>query len=181
MIPERRFVNQPIRSLQTMLRAIALFSDDYQRVIPDGIYGPETQRAVLTFQRNRGLPATGITNLETWDEIVRLYDQAMEMLSPPRTTAYEYQDEFPFTRGNTGARLIMAQCMLAQIAERYGCIFPPELSGSMDELMVNSLSEFQRINALPVSGKLDKATWKNLILQFALSEMLANRRRNRQP
>ena len=181
MIPERRFVNQPIRSLQTMLRAIALFSDEYQRIIPDGIYGPETQKAVVTFQRNRGLPATGITNLQTWDEIVKLYDEAMEVLSPPRTSDYEYPEEFPFTRGNTSARLKIAQCMLAQIADRYGCICPPELSGSMDALMVNSLSEFQRINALPVSGKLDKTTWKNLILQFALSEMLANRRRNRQP
>ena len=181
MIPERRFVNQPIRSLQTMLRAIALFNDAYQRIIPEGIYGPETQKAVVTFQRNRGLPATGITNLQTWDEIVKLYDEAMEALSPPRTSDYEYPEEFPFTRGNTSARLKIAQCMLAQIADRYGCICPPELSGSMDALMVNSLSEFQRINALPVSGKLDKTTWKNLILQFALSEMLANRRINRQP
>ena len=41
MISERRFVNQPIRSLQTMLRTIALFSDEYQRIIPDGIYRPE--------------------------------------------------------------------------------------------------------------------------------------------
>lgn len=92
MISERRFVNQPIRSLQTMLRTIALFSDEYQRIIPDGIYGPETQKAVVTFQRNRGLPATGITNLQTWDEIVKLYDEALEVLSPPRTTEYEYQE-----------------------------------------------------------------------------------------
>lgn len=177
MIPERRFVNQPIRSLQTMLRAIALFSDEYQRIIPNGIYGPETQKAVVTLQRNRGLPATGITNLQTWEEIVKLYDEAMEVLSPPRTTEYEYQEEFPFTQGNQSPRLKIAQCMLAQIAEQYCCICPPELSGSMDALMVNSLSEFQRMNALPVSGKLDKATWKNLVLQFALSEMIANRHR----
>ena len=177
MISERRFVNQPIRGLQTMLRTIALFSDEYQRIIPDGIYGPETQKAVVTFQRNRGLPATGITNLQTWDEIVKLYDEALEVLSPPRTTEYEYQEEFPFTRGNQSPRLKIAQCMLAQIAERYCCICPPELSGSMDELMINSISEFQRMNALPVSGKLDKATWKNLILQFALSEIIANRHR----
>lgn len=177
MIPERRFVNQPIRSLQTMLRTIALFSDEYQRIIPDGIYGPETQKAVVTFQRNRGLPATGITNQQTWEEIVKMYDEAILVLSPPRTTEYEYQEEFPFTRGNASARLKIAQCMLAQIAQRYSCICPPELSGSMDALMVNSISEFQQMNALPVSGKLDKATWKNLILQFALSEMLANRHR----
>ena len=180
MIQERRFFSQPIRSLQTMLRTIALYSDEYQRIIPDGIYGPETQKAVLTFQRNRELPATGITDLQTWEEIVKRYDEAVEALSPPRATEYEYQEEFPFSRGNSGARLKIAQCMLSELAQRYCCVCPPELSGSMDTLMINSISEFQRLNALPVSGKLDKATWKNLILQFALSEMVANRWRNRQ-
>ena len=61
MNPERTFYNQPIRSLQTMLRTIALFSDAYERIVPDGIYGPETQTAISTFQRKRGLPVTGIT------------------------------------------------------------------------------------------------------------------------
>ena len=36
MNQERSFYNQPIRSLQTMLRTIALFSDEYQRLVPDG-------------------------------------------------------------------------------------------------------------------------------------------------
>lgn len=33
---------------------------------PDGIFGPETTTAVLFFQRQNGLPATGIIDYETW-------------------------------------------------------------------------------------------------------------------
>ena len=77
MNQERQFYNQPIRSLQTMLRTISLFNDEYERIIPDGIYGPETQNAISTFQRNRGLPVTGITDRRTWEEIVRQYDEAL--------------------------------------------------------------------------------------------------------
>lgn len=177
MNPEREFYNQPIRSLQTMLRTIALFSDAYARIVPDGIYGPETQAAVSTFQRKRGLPVTGITNQQTWDEIVRMYDDAVRELSPAEPIDYEIQSEFPYTRGDHSARLKMAQCMLCEIADQYSCVCSPELSGSMDEMMVNSVSEFQNLSGLPVSGKLDKITWKNLVLQFAMAEIMNNRRK----
>lgn len=172
MNAERQFYNQPIRSLQTMLRTIALFSDEYERIIPDGIYGPETQNAINTFQRNRGLPVTGITDRRTWDEIVRKYDEATESLSPAQPVNFEKWNEFPYSRGDHGARIKMAQCMLCWIADRYACVCPPNDSGTMDEMMVNSVSEFQNLSALPVTGKLDKTTWKHLALQFTMAEMM---------
>lgn len=175
MNPERSFYNQPIRSLQTMLRTIALFSDAYERIVPDGIYGPETQAAISTFQRKRGLPVTGITNQQTWDEIVRMYDEAMEALEPPQPIDYELGSEFPFTRGDGGARVKIAQHMLVQIAERYSCVCAPTVSGTMDDVMINSISEFQRLSGLPIDGKLDKTTWKHLVLQFVMAEMMNNR------
>ena len=58
MRPPESFVGQPIRSLQTMLRVIAEDDPSHMRVIPDGIYGPETMAAVSTFQRKHGLPVT---------------------------------------------------------------------------------------------------------------------------
>ena len=178
MNPERTFYNQPIRSLQTMLRTIALFSDAYERIVPDGIYGPETQAAISTFQRKRGLPVTGITNQQTWDEIVRMYDEAMKALSAPQPIDYEVDSEFPFVRGDNSARLKMAQCMLCEIADRYACVCPPELSGKMDEIMINSISEFQNLSGLPMNGKLDKETWNQLVLQFAMAEMMKGRRKS---
>lgn len=178
MNPERTFYNQPIRSLQTMLRTIALFSDAYERIVPDGIYGPETQAAISTFQRKRGLPVTGITNQQTWDEIVRMYDEAMKALSAPQPIDYEVDSEFPFVRGDHSPRLKIAQCMLCEIADRYTCVCPPELSGKMDEIMINSISEFQNLSGLPMNGKLDKETWNQLVLQFAMAEMMKGRRKS---
>ena len=51
MRPDSSFVEQPVRSLQTMLRVIALDDGRYQNIIPDGIYGPDTFNAVTAFQR----------------------------------------------------------------------------------------------------------------------------------
>ena len=172
MNAERQFYNQPIRSLQTMLRTISLFNDEYERIIPDGIYGPETQNAISTFQRSRGLPVTGITDRRTWEEIVRQYDEAVVSLSPAQPVDFQMRNELPYSRGDHSARVKMAQCMLCWIADRYACICPPNDSGTMDEMMVNSVSEFQNLNALPVTGKLDKTTWKHLVLQFAMSQMM---------
>ena len=172
MNQERQFYNQPIRSLQTMLRTISLFNDEYERIIPDGIYGPETQTAISTFQRNRGLPVTGITDRRTWEEIVRQYDEAVVSLSPAQPVDFEMRNELPYSRGDHSARVKMAQCMLCWIADRYACVCPPNDSGTMDEMMVNSVSQLQNLNALPVTGKLDKTTWKHLVLQFAMSQMM---------
>ena len=159
-----------------MLRTIALFSDAYERIVPDGIYGPETLAAISTLQRKRGLPVTGITNQQTWDEIVRMYDEAMKALSAPQSVNYEVDSEFPFVRGDHSARLKIAQCMLCEIADRYACVCPPELSGKMDEIMINSISEFQNLSGLPMNGILDKETWNQLVLQFAMAEMMKSRR-----
>ena len=45
------YVGQPIRSLQTMLRTIAHVDETLLKLVPDGIYGPNTVQAVREFQR----------------------------------------------------------------------------------------------------------------------------------
>ena len=77
MRPPESFVGQPIRSLQTMLRVIAENDPTHVRLVPDGIYGPETTRAVSVFQRNHGLPVTGVTNQATWEAVVAVYEPAL--------------------------------------------------------------------------------------------------------
>ena len=69
MRPPESFVGQPIRSLQTMLRVIAEDDKGYITVVPDGIYGSTTMQAVSSFQRQHGLPVTGITDQATWETI----------------------------------------------------------------------------------------------------------------
>ena len=71
------FVGQPIRSLQTMLRVLAENDERYLTLIPDGIYGPETVRAVTNFQRQHGIPVTGVANQATWDAVVAAFEPAL--------------------------------------------------------------------------------------------------------
>ena len=56
------YVGQPIRSLQTMLRTIAHADETLLKIVPDGIYGPNTVQAVREFQRQNALPVTGETD-----------------------------------------------------------------------------------------------------------------------
>ena len=53
------YVGQHIRSLQTMLRTLAHADETLLKLVPDGIYGPNTVQAVREFQRQNGLPVTG--------------------------------------------------------------------------------------------------------------------------
>lgn len=56
-------VGAPVRSMQTMLRRLGY------AVIPDGVYEEQTMAAVMAFQKDHGLPVTGITDQATWDAI----------------------------------------------------------------------------------------------------------------
>lgn len=61
--------------LQTYLEAIAKEYPDWALpVTVDGIFGPQTERAVLALQRQYGIDPTGIVGAVTWDRIARLYN-----------------------------------------------------------------------------------------------------------
>ena len=49
------YIGKPIRSLQTMLRVIAAADEAIPQVVPDGIYGPDTEAAVTAFQARPGM------------------------------------------------------------------------------------------------------------------------------
>ena len=53
------YLGAPILSLQSMLAVLSKAGGELPSVIPDGVYGPETTRAVSAFQRQNGLPENG--------------------------------------------------------------------------------------------------------------------------
>ncbi len=163
----RTFWNQPIRSLQWMLRTIAQYEGDLDVLVPSGIYEPLTQIAVSKFQRSHGLPVTGITDYNTWNKVVQAYDEAIIMVSPAQSIDPEYQAVFPPAEGRYSPYLHLAQCMLFFLANFYHGVFQPETTGYMNATTRQSLGDFQRLCALPMTGKLDKRTWKYLAIHFA--------------
>ena len=169
MRPGESFVEQPIRSLQTMLRVIAEDDPRLPTVVPDGIYGPTTMNAVTAFQRQYGLPITGITDQPTWDQIVAVYEPALIRLDKAEPIEIIMDPGEVFRLGESNAYIYLLQSILTQLSNDNPTITPPDHNGVLDNATSEALAAFQFLAGLPPTGELDKITWKYLAKQFALS------------
>ena len=166
MVQEQSYYNKPVRSLQTMLRSIAMTDDLYQDVLPDGVFGPETASAVSAFQQNQGLPATGIADQETWEQIVAKYDVASVYTGDAWPLQLNIGIDDTFQKGDTHPYIHLIQSMLVTISAAFHATSTPIITGTMDEATVTSLSEFQHLCGLPITGVVDKLTWKHLAIHY---------------
>ena len=169
MRPSESFVEQPIRSLQTMLRVLAEDDRSLPTVIPDGIYGPNTMNAVTAFQRRQGVPATGIVDQQTWELVVESYEPALIRIGKATPIEIVLDPGEIFRFGDSSPYIYLLQGMLTQLSNDHPTINPPGNSGVIDEPTAASLTAFQILSGLPATGDFDKITWKHLVHQFTLN------------
>ena len=172
MRPVESFVGQPIRSLQTMLRVIAENDRRHETIVPDGIYGPETISAVSAFQRLHGLQVTGITDQPTWEAIVAQYKPALINIDEAQPIEVILNPNQIIRRGERHPVIYLTQGILAVLSEVHQSIAAPGMNGILDTATADSLSSFQQLHSLPMTGELDKQTWQLLALQFPLAQNL---------
>ena len=178
MRPRESFVGQPIRSLQTMLRMIAIDRDLEISVIPDGIYGNDTMSAVASFQKKHGLPVTGITDQKTWEQIVEEFSDAQIRQQPAQPIEVIFDPGQTIARYESHPHVLLAQSMLLTLSNVYEGIIQPPLSGTIDLPTAQSIESFQAVSLLPRTGELDKITWKYLALHYPLASNLSISGRN---
>ena len=169
MKPGESFVEQPIRSLQTMLRVIAEDDPRLPTVVPDGIYGPTTMNAVTAFQRLYELPITGIADQPTWDKIVAVYEPALIRVDEAEPIEILMDPGQIYRLGESNAYIYLLQSILTQLSNDNPNISAPEHNGVLDNATSEALAAFQFLAGLPPTGELDKLTWKYLSRQFTLS------------
>lgn len=169
MRPGESFVEQPVRSLQTMLRIIAEDDPSLPTVIPDGIYGPSTMIAVTAFQRREGIPITGIADENTWTQIVQAYEPALIRVGKAEPIEILLEPGQIILIGESSPYIYLLQGMLAQLSKDHDNILYPAFSGILDESTSASLRGFQVLAGLTPTGTLDRITWKHLVRQFTLN------------
>lgn len=169
MNPAESFVNQPVRSLQTMLRVISEAYGEIPSLIPDGIYGSQTRKSVYAFQNKFGLPITGVTDQPTWDKIVEQHSPAQVLIGPAQPLQLILNPNQVIRKGERHPYLYLVQSMLVALSIIYGSIIAPGITGVLDEATADALASFQYLSALPQTGELDKITWKHLALQYPLA------------
>lgn len=169
MKPTESFIEQPIRSLQTMLRVIAEDDPRLPTVVPDGIYGPTTMNSVTAFQRLYELPITGVANQDTWERIVEIYENALIRIDRAEPIEIIMEPGEVYRIGDSNANIYLLQSILVQLSKDNPSIAPPYHNGVLDNTTSEALAAFQLLAGLPPTGELDKITWKYLVKQFTLS------------
>ncbi|MBR3629489.1 MAG: peptidoglycan-binding protein [Oscillospiraceae bacterium] len=150
-----------IYELQQMLYGISLRNPAVPGVIPDGIYGEETAAAVRAFQQYYGLRVTGEANGATWEKIAAVY-RAMQDMSPAPLDAFPQKPGTVLQEGAHGFPVMVSQAVLLALSEQFENIPPCAVTGDLDADTVRALQPFQKLCSLPVTGKLDCATWNML-------------------
>jgi len=176
MRPNESFVGQPVRSLQTMLRVIAESDERQPSVVPDGIYSAQTASAVSAFQRNHGLPVTGIADQDTWNAIVAAYEPALIQIGQTTPLEVVLNPNQVIRSGENHPIVYIAQAVLIILSQAYGSIGQSSVTGVLDNPTTQSLSDFQILNGLPATGELDRITWDRLARHYPLASNVQTRK-----
>ena len=150
-----------IYELQQMLYGISLQNPAIPGVIPDGIYGEETAAAVRAFQQYYGLRVTGEANGATWEKIAEVY-RLLSAMPPEPLEAFPQKPDTVLQEGAHCFTVLIAQAILLALSEQFENIPPCAVTGDLDADTVRALQPFQKLCSLPVTGKLDCATWNML-------------------
>lgn len=151
-----------IREVQERLRSLHFGGYPIDLIIPDGIYDEPTRTAVSQFQRFIGLPITGIVDRATWDALYGAHRAAeFERSRPNPLYPFPESAGYVLTPGEVSDIVMIIQLMLDTLGAHYdGIEVTP--TGEYDDQTRRAVENFQRINALPVTGHIDKATWNRL-------------------
>ncbi len=129
--------------LQSKLKDLAYFFASIT-----GSFDEYTERAVMDFQKQNGLIASGVVNEETWQKLYQLTDE----LSPAT------YDTRPVLRlGSTGPYVTELQSTLKTLLYYTG-----EIDGNFGTSTENAVKRFQTNNNLTPDGIVGRNTWSAL-------------------
>ena len=156
-----------VTNLQRYLLQLSYFDPTIPAVPVDGIFESVTRDAVYAFQRQHGLPVTGVADRETWDAIYRAYLQSLSDYARPAPVYIfpRYPDAYSVGRGDEGMLITAIQFLLRELLIDYGGA-PEDVphTGVFDVATERAVRQFQVLHGLPPTGRVDKATWDAMVL-----------------
>ena len=152
----------PITDLQEMLRMI--YPDT--QLSKDGQFGEETKREVARFQKDFALPITGVADIDTWDAIHREYERASIDQGQAEPLLIVLQPSQVLKLGSNNTHLYLIQGILTAISRYYDQMPVVNFTGVLDAPTETAIKWFQVRAGLPVTGEIDKHTWRHLAKHY---------------
>ena len=120
-------------------------------------------------------PFTGIADQTTCQALVAAYEPALIEVAEAQPIEVILNPGQVIRKGESHPNVYLAQAMLTVLSQTLFSITPPSMSGVNDVPTSNSLASFQELSLLPVTGELDKQTWKHLALHYPSAATTATR------
>jgi len=154
--------------LQQRLYNISKVQKDIPIVIPDGIFGDETEEAVRAFQRKFGFPETGVVNFEVWDKINEENKKALFELSDPIQIINIKKEDLPLVLGQIGREVQTLHMMLRRLSELYSNFSLANMGDEFTDETEREVKKWQEIIDHNTTGEVDKLTWNRLAEHYLL-------------
>lgn len=153
-----------IREIQGYLYGISYYNEKIPRIIPDGIFGKESQIAVKAFQQEYSLPITGEVNKPTWEKIIYIYKKLVR--SEPETISVFPSKSYIMKQGDKGYPVMVLQVMLSAVMENCSSCEKINATGFFDASTVRAVKSFQSMTQKSETGNVDIAMWNILARTF---------------
>ena len=165
---EEEMLSNPVRSLQHMLRRLSARWEILPPLAVDGVFGEQTLEAVMLFQRESGLPVTGVVDQRTWDAIQTAWVELERAFAPPRTLRIFPGETFSIQPGGAGRALILPQTMFQLLRERLEGIAEGASDGQHGDASVQNTLWLQNLAQLEETGVMDAQTLDRLTRLYEL-------------
>ncbi len=159
---------QAIRNLQKYLRELSYDSLGANPVPLDGIFDRATRDALIEFQKSVGLEPTGIADKATWDALFAAYQKSIESKRNTRGL-YFFPDTprgYELSSGEAWLLVNIVQLLLLELRIAYDIFENVTESGVYDSATEAAIRDFQRINLLPETGRVDAATYDRIVREY---------------
>lgn len=150
-----------VKNLQYFLSFISEFEPEVPSIQIDGIFGPNTRRAVEAFQQLYGIPVTGTVDLVTWRSLYSAYRGMLNSLPEGYlNNVTSIYPGTPLTIGSRGDAVRDLQTYLNFIADFYTDIPKISVDGVFGPATLEAVNEFERLFGLPETQSVGYPTWQ---------------------
>ncbi|MDR2532428.1 MAG: peptidoglycan-binding protein [Oscillospiraceae bacterium] len=133
---------------------------------PNGIFSPETQNSVITFQRVFNLPANGIVNQATWNRISSIFTAVTRLAELNgegiRYTVGNNPPDVTLTMGSRGDNVLEMQFIMNIVSAFFPSVPGVIKDGVFGDSDRRAVIEFQKTFDLPQTGNVGPLTWDML-------------------
>ncbi len=149
-----------VKVVQYYLAVIAQNLDTVPVIAIDGIFGPRTEAAVKAFQKDYGLPETGVIDERTWNDMYNVYRGIVES-TPEYYTGVPVAPYpgFVLSIGMRGNEVRLLQEYLSKLSEVYPEIPQIAVDGVFGPATRSAVMAAQQLFGLPVTGIVFALTW----------------------